>query len=748
MMRIMHEGAATMKKSNYILISLLLLIGIFCAASVSYALDAPHTPVGVAGYDVNCAYCHYPLTAATPAWATAAPPAGSTKLNQLCLTCHNPSNGIPVAKFADVQTHSSYVTNPTDTLRIGVYLMECRTCHNPHLQNQMRALPADGNLDFGTTTNVTATLLSDSTKSWGVDQFKDALLIPNTAYIAYTYRILSNTKDTLTILGAMKTMSPYTGVGKPYRIKYGKLIKTSIPTPNSGAKPVTFLTNSGGLTSFASTTATVKGVCQVCHTKTKYFLGSGAVLDGGHPATYDANCTVFCHQHKYGFKAGCNGCHGQSGATGAPLIGTDLVSPATGHTVGAHQKHAVTLTIGCDVCHSGNGMPTTDNIITVAFSGIGTGGAYQGKTLSVPYVYSAGVPTGATESCSTVYCHSSGQSADGASATPVYTTPDWEAPASGACGTCHATTAPDISTGSHTTHLTTDTNCGNCHTGASASAYVSASHVNKSIDVANAYTAGGAPGNGYGTCSTASCHANVYAVGTSPTPTWGTTGNGCSACHTAPNTIAASGPPTGSHSKHYTNNNVSVVCTACHNAGTTMSTKPTTSHTDGDIDIVNVGYPANKTKGSAFSTCATACHGATTRTWGQTSTGCNYCHPYTANDWATSNPTGTALAVEGFGAHAKHIAHLVSLGGVLTPATDSFGSGASWTNVCGVCHNGASHTLDGTVGSRQISVQAGYQFGASAPLYTGIIGNSSSVNPKSCSNVSCHFQTTPVWSTY
>ena len=41
-----------------------------------------------------------------------------------------------------------------------------------------------------------------------------------------------------------------------------------------------------------------------------------------------------------------------------------------------------------------------------------------------------------------------------------------------------------------------------------------------------------------------------------------------------------------------------------------------------------------------------------------------------------------------------------------------------------------------------------YQFGPSAPLYNGSPGTSSSVNPKTCSNISCHFQTTPVWSAY
>lgn len=34
------------------------------------------------------------------------------------------------------------------------------------------------------------------------------------------------------------------------------------------------------------------------------------------------------------------------------------------------------------------------------------------------------------------------------------------------------------------------------------------------------------------------------------------------------------------------------------------------------------------------------------------------------------------------------------------------------------------------------------------PTYNGVSGTSSSVNPKTCSNVSCHFSTTPVWNAY
>ena len=126
---------------------------------------------------------------------------------------------------------------------------------------------------------------------------------------------------------------------------------------------------------------------------------------------------------------------------------------------------------------------------------------------------------------------------------------------------------------------------------------------------------------------------------------------------------------------------------------------------------------------------------------------CDSCHGYQEASWASA----TQRAIEGKGAHAKHVAHLVALwGGSLSPTTDQFGSGASWTNVCGVCHNGATHTMNEAIGGtgRTISLLNTYQFGINAPSYSGVIGNSSSVNPKTCSSVSCHFTTTPVWSAY
>ena len=39
-------------------------------------------------------------------------------------------------------------------------------------------------------------------------------------------------------------------------------------------------------------------------------------------------------------------------------------------------------------------------------------------------------------------------------------------------------------------------------------------------------------------------------------------------------------------------------------------------------------------------------------------------------------------------------------------------------------------------------------YGTTNPQYTGISGTSSATTPKTCSNMSCHYFTTPLWSTY
>jgi hypothetical protein len=152
---------------------------------------------------------------------------------------------------------------------------------------------------------------------------------------------------------------------------------------------------------------------------------------------------------------------------------------------------------------------------------------------------------------------------------------------------------------------------------------------------------------------------------------------------------------------------------------------------------------------------------------------CDSCHDYdvvgasyigglwTGGTWGKNHKDGTTN--EGWGAHAKHINHLktrLSWTTWFDAANQTYGIGTP-ANICGTCHtNTAGNHVTGGSLDRTINFGDGtYKYGgaggfdftfesANAPKYWGTGGVSSSVNPKNCSSVSCHFSTTPVWSAY
>ncbi|MBI5099393.1 MAG: CxxxxCH/CxxCH domain-containing protein [Nitrospirae bacterium] len=452
-----------------------------------------------------------------------------------------------------------------------------------------------------------------------------------------------------------------------------KMIKQTISAPNgtdtwpngSTTTGSIIFTQADGINSDmgdASATGGWTGICNVCHDNANHSHYSYNSSDS-HNAGMD--CSE-CHRHSKAFSANCTNCHGQPPVDLATLVDTPGTTGST--TAGAHDRHVNTKSYACDTCHysnipSGahnNGGSRDISIGFYLFGGGVQGGDYDGQA---GVVYDAlttspvtTVSATGTKTCSTVYCHSTGQSTtDGSIATPTYASPIWDGTA--ACGTCHKVTeASGLTSGSHGEHLGTAgvSGCADCHTGAAndASSYNSANHVNASIDVANTYSAGGAPGNGYGNCTTAVCHDN--GTGTSvPSPTWGTFVPQCGACH-------AVAPATGSHTVHLadTVNGSSIACANCHNDAVQGTTPPTGDHLDGNIDVkdtVNgdLGYPADKAKGSAYTTCSTAglCHvsaygtsNVVTPVWGSPATAkCGTCHVIDA--------TGAPAT----GSHNKHL---------------------------------------------------------------------------------------------
>jgi predicted CxxxxCH...CXXCH cytochrome family protein len=311
--------------------------------------------------------------------------------------------------------------------------------------------------------------------------------------------------------------------------------------------------NAAGATTPAST-------CGVCHNTT---------LAGPYPATTLGSAPNCMGCHKLGLlrtvaTSSCYDCHGASATDGRP---NGAVFP---NYSGSHSKHVVTMGYTCASCHANGGTGSANHGPSNRINS--TGIAFVHVTSTTRDFHFTPVGKG---SCSTAYCHSSGQSVSGTSATPVYVVVTWGGTA--LCGSCHATTS--IASGSHTKHLSVSTNCGNCHTGSSETAYSSASHVNRLIDVGvGSYSAGGAPGNGYGTCTTALCHSNGATTPVYKPATWGTANTAaCNFCHDAL-------PTTGSHSIHIAN--YSFGCAECHGHNGTGS-----AHIDGSVQIVAaVGY--------------------------------------------------------------------------------------------------------------------------------------------------------------
>lgn len=373
----------------------------------------------------------------------------------------------------------------------------------------------------------------------------------------------------------------------------------------------------------------------------------------------------------------CSTCHGMP-----PLDSVDGSRvPATGAFKGSHQVHVSgpAAPADCVSCHSAaagydmmHSATSGKNVIKIT-SGIYSKGAFFNQT-SMPIM----------GTCSNVSCH-----ADVYSESTI-TSPAWGSTGNG-CSACHITPigTNGPATGSHTisAHNVACTECHANGTSSSTHATLANGHTDGNIDVLNVgYPADKAKGSPAASCSTASCHPNVYGTGSAVTPVWGTTDNKCSACHTV--AIGTDGPLTGKHTVHS-----GIACTACHATGTTATTAPTNGngHIDGNIDIFNVGYSLDVTKhaaGTYSGTCSTAyCHSNgsgsySSPSWSGTSTGCNFCHPTLSGKHAVHTNLATAV----YGSTADDSAS----------GTYSFG--------CGNCHPTAAlshmnNTIDVTLNS-------------------------------------------------
>jgi len=129
---------------------------------------------------------------------------------------------------------------------------------------------------------------------------------------------------------------------------------------------------------------------------------------------------------------------------------------------------------------------------------------------------------------------------------------------------------------------------------------------------------------------------------------------------------------------------------------------------------------------------------------------CNSCHDYDVD------PVNGRLGLETagdrrLGPHALHINHLKAVSGVTLSATGRYFKYCETSTLsCGVCHtrNSSDHVMGGSpIRSINFGNVPNYLFTGvtGTPTYTGVAGVSSATTPKTCSNVSCHFQASPVW---
>ncbi|MDA8077543.1 MAG: CxxxxCH/CxxCH domain-containing protein [Nitrospiraceae bacterium] len=573
-------------KSILIKVHLLPVLLLIFLPVLAFGLDAPHTDI-VPGYTITCSNCHWVHGSTIPPWASVPyPDALDDNINnRRCFACHEGTTA-PYEK-----THSTTSTSSNYWSTHGGWTTQCVTCHDPHKQNQTQAWSTETFLVTGPL-NAAAIVPNDSQGETTITlgntpsaDYSGYYIIPDIDAISaglpatfYKIRTAASGSNVVTVKGIVNT-SYLSAATTTYAIIYGKNIRSHIVYKNPGSAVVggpVKLFLSGGDYSAGDSVNKTTSVCYICHTQGKHWSTIG---DTSHNDR--TNCTI-CHEHTGGFKASCNGCHGNPPTLDSPTKTNGLVwtTVTRSVTAGAHDRHVNDVRINCAACHYssvGSGTSHNNRSITIGFGGFDSqtqGGNYDGQS-GVVYEPSATattpastVSTGGTKTCSSVYCHGSAMEPNGG----TNTSPVWGSAATGACGTCHGATAanPPLR-GSHRTHVMNDIwshapndvspfnnyiygrnlACTVCHNN-----YVS-SHVNGkadwSFDTATYSLLSGAQYRGsgsgssspvpgaYGQCTNLYCHSIVQTSTGGPltgqpgeykSPTWGTMSTGtCGTCH-------------------------------------------------------------------------------------------------------------------------------------------------------------------------------------------------------------------------
>ncbi|MBI5556376.1 MAG: CxxxxCH/CxxCH domain-containing protein, partial [Deltaproteobacteria bacterium] len=471
--------------------------------------------------------------------------------NIYCLDCHadHQGNTTPCADCHDNATGGNYSKLDAPAVE-GHAGFGCQTCHDPHTSSQCALPLVTGTFSSyqinGQTTTFTINSLTAVDPAWadpagwsrksGADRgliFTVTLGLMDTgrtppAYVDYSAEVVAADADSITVNGVHAGAS-LTG-SMNFNLIYGQLVRNTVNTrPVLFTGPSSFAANDG--LGAGGADSTPDGICQVCHTQTKYWRNDGTLAshNGGQVCTN-------CHEHKSGFNATCNSCHGSPPVVDNPQGSDGLVAvpSATGSaTAGAHALHATAagFNFACDMCHAG-GMPVSpisgNNKIQIGF-GVNPAGipaSYDGQAnLTVPYSYEGTGDTmvtgGNSLTCANVYCHSNGAYISTGNFNS-HVTPSWNTPGPLGCDSCHpfpmATGADDPRKNTHGVHTSKGFgDCGLCHYANSLNHKL---HSNKVYDVDPAPAFQGRPADGAvplsftyafapggGTCSSNSCHA-------------------------------------------------------------------------------------------------------------------------------------------------------------------------------------------------------------------------------------------------
>jgi predicted CxxxxCH...CXXCH cytochrome family protein len=430
---------------------------------------------------------------------------------------------------------------------------------------------------------------------------------------------------------------------------------------------------------------------------------------GGLVFTYsNGTCaSTYCHDPQGAAYAPANPTWTQAGPLACSACHDDDVGTTT--LSGKHDRHILSTgyNIGCQRCHSG----TTSNGTTITSKLLHGDGAPADVAFDALNPAATQAGTGATKTCSNMYCHSNGNPLGG---TLTYAAAiNWTSGTVNAeCSSCHGGNSAAVAklvTGKHAQHtdavavLGANYTCQECHgTVATGDRTLLAAGLalhadgTKNVSMADRGPAGG---DTYAspTCSNVYCHSSGQATPTFRSVTWNQVGViGCNGCHGTGNATGSpdyanggAGQPTAnSHSAHTSAGADATTCVACHSGFVTAAGTGIPAGTTHTNNTRNVAFSAGGTYTAGTKTCSgtgTGCHSAGTPQWGATIL-CSDCHlgtgdapNYNINDNVASRIDTTQWSGLGHGQTTAAYAEFTQAG---------------ITNKCAYCHDtNVGHTV-------------------------------------------------------